>query len=96
MAKKKIVGQSKLSKGVTPASSTTSLQLVTPPKTTLQPTSFRLTPEDKERLQGITSNVNELSPNKKISETMIVRALLFNGIKMKPEKLIRAIREVIL
>jgi len=96
MAKKKIIGQSKLSAGVTPETSSNDLQLISQPKATLQPTSFRLTPEDKERLKGITSTVNDLSPNKKISETMIVRALLFSGDKMKPERLIKAIREVML
>lgn len=95
MAKKKITGQSKLARTTSPDESSDSLQLVTR-KATLKPTSFRLTPEDKERLKGITRRVNELSPNKKISETMVVRALLFTGNRMKSERLIKAIREVIL
>ena len=62
----------------------------------IQATSFRLTPEDSERLKSITAAVNELSLYKKIFETMVIRALLYNGQKMKPEALLKAIKEVIL
>jgi len=95
MAKKKITGQSKLAATNSPGDSTKGLQLVSR-KARLQPTSFRLTPEDKERLKGITAAVNELSPYKKISETMVIKALLFNARNMKPETLLKAIKEVIL
>ncbi len=95
MVKKKITGQSKLAKTSTPGDSSEDLKLVSR-ITQLKPTSFRLTPEDKERLKRITSEVNELSPHKKISETMVIKALLYNGQKMKPERLFKAIREVIL
>ncbi|MCB2180944.1 MAG: hypothetical protein KQH63_02830 [Desulfobulbaceae bacterium] len=95
MAKKKITGQSKLAKTSSPDDSSENLKLVAR-KSQLQPTSFRLTPEDKERLKSITSEVNELSPHKKISETMVIKALLYTGRKMKPERVIKAIREVIL
>ena len=96
MPKKKIIGQSKLKKAMSPEDSTNDLRLLSPVRVSMKPTSFRLTPEDKERLRGLAISVNDMSPNKKISETMIIRALLFNGQKMKPERLIRAIREVIL
>lgn len=95
MAKKKITGQSKLARTSSPSESSEELKLVSR-KSQLQPTSFRLTPEDKERLKSITAMVNELSPYKKISETMVIKALLYNGQKMKPETLIKAIKEVIL
>ena len=95
MAKKKITGQSKLATTSSPADSAEELQLVSR-KPHLNPTSFRLTPEDSDRLKSITSAVNELSPYKKISETMVVKALLYNGRKMKPENLLKAIKEVIL
>ena len=95
MAKKKITGKSKLAVTTSPGDSAEELKLVNrSPK--LMPTSFRLTPEDSGRLKGITATVNELSPYKKISETMVVRALLYNGQKMKPEVLLKAIKEVIL
>lgn len=95
MAKKKITGQSKLARTSSPGSASEDLKLV-PRKSRLMATSFRLTPEDKERLKSIASALNELSPHKKISETMVIKALLFNGQKIKPERLIKAIREVIL
>lgn len=95
MSKKKIIGQSKLNKNISPETSTQEVQILTPARSSMQPTSFRLTPEDKGRLREIAASLNGLSPNKKISETMVVRALLLNGRKMKPERLIQAIREVI-
>ena len=95
MAKKKITGQSKLATTSSPDKSLEDLKLV-PRKSQLKPTSFRLTPEDKGRLKSITAAVNELSPYKKISETMVIKALLYNGRKIKPESLIKAIKEVIL
>ena len=95
MAKKKITGKSKLAVTTSPEDSVEELKLVNrSPK--LMPTSFRLTPEDSGRLKSITAAVNELSPYKKISETMVVRALLYNSQKMKPESLLKAIKEVIL
>lgn len=95
MAKKKITGQSKLATTSAPGDSSEELKLVSR-KSQLLPTSFRLTPEDSERLKSITAAVDELSPYKKISETMVIKALLYNGRKIKPESLIKAIREVIL
>ena len=95
MAKKKITGQSKLARTISPDDSSENLKLVSR-KSQLKPTSFRLTPEDSERLKSITAAVNELSPYKKISETMVIKALLYNGRKIKPERLFKAIREVIL
>lgn len=95
MAKKKITGQSKLATTSSPGDSSEELKLVTR-KPQLKPTSFRLTPEDSDRLKSITAAVNELSPYKKISESMVVKALLYNGQKIKPENLLKAIKEVIL
>jgi len=95
MAKKKITGQSKLATTNSPGDSSEELKLVNR-KPRLMPTSFRLTPEDSDRLKSITAAVNELAPYKKISETMVIKALLYNGQKMKPETLLKAIKEVIL
>lgn len=94
MAKKKITGQSKLASTNSPENSTESLRLVSR-KSHLKPTSFRLNPEDKERLKSIAAAVNDLSPNKKISETIIIRALLLQGQKTKADRLLTTIREVI-
>ena len=95
MAKKKITGKSKLATTSSPKTSTEKLKLVKR-KSQLMPTSFRLTPEDSDRLKSITAAVNELSPYKKISETMVVKALLYSGQKIKPENLLKAVKEVIL
>lgn len=95
MAKKKITGQSKLATTSSPTGSPEELKLVSR-RPQLKPTSFRLTPEDSDRLKTLTAAVNELSPYKKISETMVIKALLHNGKKIKPENLLKAIREVIL
>ncbi len=95
MARKKITGKSKLATTSSPDTSSEKLKLVKR-KPQFMPTSFRLTPEDSDRLKNITAAVNELSPYKKISETMVVKALLYNGMKTKPESLLKAIKEVIL
>ena len=95
MARKKITGKSKLVNNSSPEDYTEKLTLVKR-KTQFMPTSFRLTPEDSDRLKSITAAVNELSPYKKISETMVVKALLYNGQKIKPESLLKAVKEVIL
>lgn len=94
MAKKKITGQSKLATTSSPADTSEDLKLIAR-KRQYKPTSFRLTPEDSDRLKRITAAVNELSPYKKISETMVIKALLYNGRKIRPETLLKAIREVI-
>ena len=95
MAKKKITGKSKLATTSSPKTSTEKLKLVKR-KSQLMPTSFRLTPEDSDRLKSITATVNELSPYKKISETMVVKAQLYSGQKIKPESLLKVVKEVIL
>ena len=95
MARKKITGKSKLATTGSPAKASKELNLVSR-KPKVMPTSFRLTPEDSFRLKKITAAVNELTPYKKISETMVVKALLYNGEKIKPETLLRAIKEVII
>ena len=96
MAKKKITGQSKLAQiHISSESPSEELHLVTK-SVKIAPTSFRLTPEDKQRLKMVTEAVNDLSPNKKISETMVIKALIYIGIKTKPEKLLSLIRDAVL
>ncbi len=95
MAKKKITGQSKLATAGLPGQGSEDLRLVAR-KPQLKPTSFRLTPEDKDRLKRITAQVNDFSPHRKISETLVIKAMLFMAARMKPERLFKAIREVML
>jgi hypothetical protein len=95
MAKKKITGKSKLADISPPGQTPDKLNLVQK-QVRIKPTSFRLTPEDKQCLKAIAESVNELSPNKKISETMVIKALIHNGKKIKKEKLLEMIREVVL
>lgn len=97
MAKKKITGQSKLSQvGVRKEDDSADKLNLVNKKVRITATSFRLTPEDKQRLKAIAEKVNERSPNAKISETMIIRALIKNGQKIKPEKMLEMIREVMI
>jgi hypothetical protein len=63
-------------------------------KTTIRKTSYRLTDDDKARLKQLIEAVDELEPNKKISETYIIKAALNYCTKIKPEKLIKAGREI--
>ena len=59
-----------------------------------KPTSFLLHTEDKERLKEIVASLQKMT-GKKISEAMVVRALLLQGTEMKPEKLLELIRQII-
>ena len=104
MNRKKITGDSKLAglaelaekeKETEPEKEQEKLRLVTR-KMKLTPTSFRLSPEDKQGLKSLLERVNDLSPNKKISETMMIKALIKNAGSIKPERLINMVRDVIL
>ena len=101
MSKKKITGDSKLAglveteKETEPKKEPERLRLVTK-NLKITPTSFRLSPEDKQGLKAIIEKVNDLSPNKKISETMMIKALIKNAGNIKPERLISMVREIVL
>ena len=101
MSKKKITGDSKLAglveteKETEPKKEPERLRLVTK-NLKITPTSFRLSPEDKQGLKAIIERVNDLSPNKKISETMMIKALIKNAGNIKPERLISMVREIVL
>jgi hypothetical protein len=62
-------------------------------KPDLKPTSFRLNENDKDRLKKIVAEVNELS-NRKVSETLVIQALLFNARNIDPYKLIKTIQKI--
>ncbi len=93
MAKKKITGQTKLAQTAPPDAD--KLDLISN-QAEIKPTSFRLNAEDKHRLRLIAKSVNDLTLNKKVSETLIIKALIYDAQKMKPEKLLNLIREIIL
>jgi hypothetical protein len=104
MSRKKITGESKLAglaelaekeKETEPEKEQEKLRLVTR-KMKLTPTSFRLSPEDRQGLKSLLERVNDLSPNRKISETMMIKALIKNAGNIKPERLINMVRDVIL
>ena len=98
MSKKKITGDSKLAslakEDVTPKEPEKKLRLVTR-KMKVTPTSYRLTPEDKQNLKTVVEKVNELSPNIKITETMMIKALIKKAKNMKPEALLNMVRGLI-
>lgn len=59
----------------------------------LAPKSYRLDPEITNILKSILDKVNNLS-NKKVSESRLVRALIFLGKDIDEKKILRAIKEV--
>jgi len=102
MSRKKLTGQSKLA-GLAEEEKETEIRKepadrlgIVTRKIKITPTSFRLTPEDKQVLKSISERVNDLSPNKKISDTMIVKALIKNAESIKADRLISMVKEVIL
>lgn len=60
-----------------------------------KPTSFYMTDIDKKRVRELAASVNELSRSMKISESMVLRALLVIGVKMKPETIFEGVKKVI-
>jgi hypothetical protein len=72
------------------------LGLVTKAQPSLQPKSFRLRPDDLERLSGIVAKLNEQCPGRTVTEVDVIRGLLVMGTKATPERLIEAIREALL
>lgn len=94
MAKKKILGRTKLSEKA-PGETGQKSQPVGMIKKVdkIKPTSFRLKESDTEDLKEIVNDVNELfgSP---VSETKIVRALIKIGKRIKKEKIAKAVREL--
>ena len=67
---------------------------VVPEKKTTQPKSFRLNGDDIANLKQITEAVNGLSRTK-VSETKVMKALLQLGAKMPPERVLKALREIV-
>lgn len=57
--------------------------------------SYRLHKSDMANLRLIAEQVNELTEHKRVTETDIVKALALLGLKMKPEQILRAVKEVV-
>lgn len=70
------------------------LGLITQTKPGLQPKSFRLRPDDLERLSGLVAQLNRNRTGRKLTEIDAIRGLLAMGVKMPPERLLRAVRDV--
>lgn len=92
MAKKKIVGKTKLKSGIQPGSSTKSLNLLSPKKKSIAKT-YRLKEHDLERLREISKAVNSLCSSH-ISDTDLIRALILMGSKFQKEKIINALKQL--
>lgn len=94
MAKKPLTGTTKLAQ--TPVAPTAEPQNEPlplkrkRPKTTLK--NFRLSPIDVKRLQEITNSVNEAS-DRFISETAVIKGLIYMAEKTNTDKLIKLIKE---
>ncbi|KEQ11263.1 hypothetical protein GZ77_26290 [Endozoicomonas montiporae] len=63
-------------------------------KTSATPKSFRLSGDDIANLKQITQAVNGVSRSK-VSETKVVKALLQLGSQLPPEKVLKALREIL-
>ncbi len=94
MPKKQITGKTKLS-SVVPSESLSQepLNLISR-KDRIFPRSFRLKEADIERLKAITKGVNDVSASR-ISDTNIIRALISLGMKINPDKVLNAYRDLL-
>ena len=68
--------------------------VVTVQKTSATPKSFRLSGDDIANLKQITQAVNGVSRSK-VSETKVIKALLQLGSQLPPEKVLKALREIL-
>jgi hypothetical protein len=56
---------------------------------------FRLAISDIENLKKIIEVINHETPSRSISETKIIKALIFLGSQMPPNKILKAIKEIL-
>ena len=96
MAKKPVKGRNVFTEDAEPVKkfATTKPLNVVPKKEREFPKSFRLTQSDLQKLKRIKDGVNERSTIK-FSEAKIIRALISIGIKMKPERIIKAFGDIL-
>ena len=57
--------------------------------------SYRLHDSDMTNLRQVTEHVNELTEHKRVTETDVVKALALLGTKMKPDQILKAVKEVV-
>ncbi len=94
MPKKAITGKTKLSNVVqSEPISQEPLNLIFK-KDKVFPRSFRLKEADLERLRTITKGVNDISASR-VSDTNVLRALFLLGMKISPEKILNAYRDLL-
>lgn len=96
MSKKKIIGKTKLKPGMSPEAveSKESLNLLKR-KEKIYPTSYRLKESDIMRFKSIVKAVNDVSSSAYISETNVLRALILIGENTKPERIIKAYKQLL-
>lgn len=96
---KKIVGTSKLGSIQILKKEATkkddALNLISKKKKGPTMRSYRLHESDMANLREITQRVNELTEHKRVTETDVVKALALLGLKMKPEQILKAVKEVV-
>ncbi|OED44680.1 hypothetical protein ACH42_07000 [Endozoicomonas sp. (ex Bugula neritina AB1)] len=77
-----------------PQSATKPEGVVSVQKSSATPKSFRLSGDDIANLKQITQAVNGVSRSK-VSETKVIKALLQLGSNLAPEKVLKALREIL-
>jgi hypothetical protein len=92
MTMKKLTGTTKLSGKRESRSVDEKLNLIKKRKHT-KSTSFRLTESDLSRLRKVSETVSEVG-EKNISQTAVIKGLISLGERIKPERLLKIIREV--
>ena len=92
MAKKKLGNASSKLTQVHPVTKPTGV--VPEKKSSSHPKSFRLNGDDIANLKQITAQVNAVSRSK-VSETKVVQALLQLGTGIAPERIVKALKEIL-
>ncbi len=63
-------------------------------KKTHHPTSFRFNDDSLEQFKDLVEGVNNLS-RRKVTETMVLQALIYMGTKAKPAKVLQIIKTIV-
>jgi len=86
-----IVGSSKLSKAQSPQEPLNLIQK----KNKSKMHSYRLQPIDEDSLKKMLKDINAIRTGKIITETGLIRGLISLGAKTKPEKILKALKDVL-
>lgn len=93
---KKITGQSKLlQRHIENTPTEEPLNLIKPHRAKAILKNYRFSSLDLDNLQKITEALNQEYPHQTISETKIVRSLILLGSQMKPERILKALKELL-